>query len=178
MPGRAVCPARGPGGRWTPWHAKRPSGASDGANEVGRTDQLPADGRLRSRVGCWSACGWGSGMPSTVRPDPSTLGVVGERGSRRESCSQLVSGWLFGLLQNPRDVVGAAVDDRNRDDARYLVGVLPLGAIHDSRKEATAGAQGDSALSLVVDLALPAVGGADGRKVVARGTADRRLAAG
>jgi hypothetical protein len=32
------------------------------------------------------ACGWGSGMPSTVRPDPSTLGVVGERGSRRESC--------------------------------------------------------------------------------------------
>jgi len=36
----------------------------------------------RARVpGWWGACGWGSGMPSTVRPDPSTLGVVGERGS-------------------------------------------------------------------------------------------------
>src|SRR5215211_8538700 len=40
--------------------------------------------RLRSRVGWWSACGWGSGMPGTVRPDPFTLGVVGERGSHHE----------------------------------------------------------------------------------------------
>jgi hypothetical protein len=29
---------------------------------------------------------------STVRPDPSTQGVVGERGSHHESCSQLGSG--------------------------------------------------------------------------------------
>src|SRR5512133_253811 len=49
-------------------------------------------GRLRCRVGWWGACGWGSGMPGTVRPDPSTLGAVGERGSRRESCLQLVPG--------------------------------------------------------------------------------------
>ena len=35
IPGRAVCPALGPGGRWTPWHAARAPGASDGANEVG-----------------------------------------------------------------------------------------------------------------------------------------------
>jgi hypothetical protein len=35
VPGRAVCPALGPGGRWTPWHATRPPGASGGANEVG-----------------------------------------------------------------------------------------------------------------------------------------------
>jgi hypothetical protein len=34
----------------------------------------------------------GVGHASTVRPDPSTLGVVGDRGSRRESCSQLVPG--------------------------------------------------------------------------------------
>jgi hypothetical protein len=32
---------------------------------------------------------WGSGMPTTVRPDPSILGAVGERGSRYESCLQL-----------------------------------------------------------------------------------------
>jgi hypothetical protein len=31
-------------------------------------------------------------MPGTVRPDPSTLGVVGDRGSGRESCVQLVPG--------------------------------------------------------------------------------------
>jgi hypothetical protein len=35
LPGRAVCPALGTGGRWTPWHATRPPGASGGANEVG-----------------------------------------------------------------------------------------------------------------------------------------------
>jgi hypothetical protein len=29
------------------------------------------------------------GHARTVRPDPSTLGAVGERGSRRESCLQL-----------------------------------------------------------------------------------------
>ena len=34
----------------------------------------------------------GVGHASTVRPDPSTLGVAGERGSRHESCSQHVPG--------------------------------------------------------------------------------------
>src|SRR5215211_8002985 len=37
LSGRAVCPALGPGGRWTPWHAPRPPGASGEANEVGPT---------------------------------------------------------------------------------------------------------------------------------------------
>src|SRR5215218_5755088 len=46
LPGRAVCPALGPGGRWTPWHAKRAPGASCGANEVGHAQRLPAIGRL------------------------------------------------------------------------------------------------------------------------------------
>src|SRR5215211_8816174 len=64
LPGRAVCPALGPGGRWTPWHAARPPGASDGANEVGHGSGLPAMGRLGCRVGWWSACGWGPGMPA------------------------------------------------------------------------------------------------------------------
>ena len=34
----------------------------------------------------------GVGHASTVRPDPSTLGAVGERGSHYESCLQLVPG--------------------------------------------------------------------------------------
>jgi hypothetical protein len=41
-------------------------------------------------------------MPGTGRPDPSTLGAVGERGSRREGCLQLVSGsagQALGLLK-------------------------------------------------------------------------------
>src|SRR5215218_8558779 len=42
MPGRAVCPALGTGGRWTPWHAERAPGASGGANEVGHVSGLPA----------------------------------------------------------------------------------------------------------------------------------------
>jgi hypothetical protein len=48
------------------------------------------------------ACGLGSGMPGTVRPAPSILGVVGARGSRRESCSQLVPGGNLTLVATLR----------------------------------------------------------------------------
>jgi hypothetical protein len=56
-----------------------------------------------ARVPGWlvSACGWGSGMPGAVRPDPSTLGVVGDRGSRHERCLQLVPGCSSGLVACP-----------------------------------------------------------------------------
>jgi hypothetical protein len=62
FPGRAVCPALGTGGRWTPWHAERPPGASDGANELGRFWI-----RLPSGLGCrvdWRRLWLGSGMPA------------------------------------------------------------------------------------------------------------------
>ncbi len=70
------------------WHAERAPGASDRANEVGPVwIRLPAVagsgaglvGRTRLRLGV--------GHASTVRPDPSTLGVVGERGSHHEGRS-------------------------------------------------------------------------------------------
>src|SRR5215207_9433863 len=86
MPGRAVCPALGPRGRWTPWHANRPPGASGGANEVGPRIRLPA---VAAQEPSWlvECLRLGVGHASTVRPDPSTLGVVGDRGSRREGRS-------------------------------------------------------------------------------------------
>src|SRR5215203_1960490 len=59
--------------RSRPW-IRLPSGLGSGAGLVG------------------GALAAGVGHASTVRPDPSTLGAVGERGSHRESCSQLVSG--------------------------------------------------------------------------------------
>jgi hypothetical protein len=63
VPGRAVCPALGPGGRWTPRHAARPPGASDEANEVGHGSPCrPMVGSGAELVG--GACGWGSGMPA------------------------------------------------------------------------------------------------------------------
>src|SRR5512132_476624 len=84
MPGRAVCPALGTGGRWTPWHGNRPPGAGSGANEVGPTESS-------CRAGSVQLPGWlveclplVVGHASTVRPDPPTLGVVGERGSYHE----------------------------------------------------------------------------------------------
>ena len=40
-------------GRWTPWPATRPPGASGRANEVGHRSRLPAIGRLGCRVGWW-----------------------------------------------------------------------------------------------------------------------------
>jgi integrase len=108
----------------------------------------------------------GPGMPGTVRPDPSTLGVVGERGSRHEGRSQPVSGRLLDLFQEPVEVIGATIDDEDGDDAGHLVGMLALGAVNDLGEQAASGAQGDSALGLVVDLALPAVDGPDGLEVV------------
>jgi hypothetical protein len=52
LPGRAVCPALGPGGRWMPWHAKRPPGASRGANRFGPV-WIRAAGRWSARVPAW-----------------------------------------------------------------------------------------------------------------------------
>jgi hypothetical protein len=102
-----------PGGLPCPWTrgtvdteaCARPPGASDGANEVGPTGSgyRPVVGSGAGLVGGVLAA-WGSGMPGIVRPDPSTLGAVGERGSHRESCLQLVPGndgdWLtrYGRL--------------------------------------------------------------------------------
>ena len=88
-----------------------------------------------------------------------------EAPAARAACRP-VSGRLFGLVEDPAKVVGAAVDDGNRDDAGHLVRVLLSRPLDDLREEAAPGAQGDSALGLVVDLALPAIDGADGLEVV------------
>src|SRR5215213_4943320 len=64
MPGRAVCPSSWNRGPVDAVACREATGASDRANEVGHTIRPPAVGRLRSRVGWWSACGWGSGMPA------------------------------------------------------------------------------------------------------------------
>src|SRR5829696_4293409 len=117
MPGRAVCPALGTGGWWTPWYAARPPGAGAGANEVGH--------RSGCRVCSAQEPSWlvgllrlGVGHASTVRPDPSTLGVVGERGSRHESCLQFVPGsarQALDLLQVGRgDALGWPLEQRPR----------------------------------------------------------------
>src|SRR4029453_2784880 len=90
LPGRAVCPALGTGGRWT---RGMPQGCQGQATEPTKSarsgsGRRPSVGSGAGLVG--GSCGWGSGMPSTVRPDLSTLGVAGERGSHHERCSQLV----------------------------------------------------------------------------------------
>jgi hypothetical protein len=60
----------------------------------------------------------GVGHASTVRPDPSTLGAAGERGSHRESCLQLVpgsAGQALGLLKVRRgDALGWPLEQRPR----------------------------------------------------------------
>src|SRR5215218_10129477 len=169
LSGRAVCPALGPGGRWTPWHAERAPGASGGANEVGHAIRSPAIGRLGCRVGWWGACGWGSGMPApSGQIPPPWARWENEAPTARAAC-RLVSGRLFGLFQDPPEIVGAAVDDRDGDDAGHLVRMLLFGSLDDLREKAAPGAERDSALGLVVDLALPAVDGADRLEVVPGG---------
>jgi integrase len=71
MPGRAVCSARGPGGRWTPWHAKRAPGASGGANEVGHESTAePQGGPLREQkfvAGIFKPAAARAGLPHRLR---------------------------------------------------------------------------------------------------------------
>jgi hypothetical protein len=78
LSGWAVCPALGPGGRWVPWHATRPPGASGGANEVDPTGSTAERGSARVPGWLVECLRLGSGMPGTVRPAPSTP----ERGRR------------------------------------------------------------------------------------------------
>ena len=66
-----------------PWHAERAQGQA--------VSQRSRPLRSGCRVGSAQEPAWlveclrlVVGHASTVRPDPSTLGVVGERGSRRE----------------------------------------------------------------------------------------------
>ena len=75
-----------PGGWWTPGHANRPQGqAMEPTKSAIDQDRRPWPARVPGwLVECLRL---GVGHASTVRPDPSTLGVVGERGSRHEGRS-------------------------------------------------------------------------------------------
>jgi hypothetical protein len=101
------------------------------------------------RVGSAQVPGWlveclrlGVGHAGTVRPDPSTLGVAGERGSHHESCLQLVPGsagqaldlfkvWCWDALgwsleQRPRGIVRK---DDGADVGEALLQVVVLEAL-------------------------------------------------
>ena len=89
LAGRSALPLEpGDGG-----HRGMPPGRQGQATEPTKSamHRLTGRGRLRCRVG-WRRLRLVVGHASTVRPDPSTLGMVGERGSHHESCSQLVPG--------------------------------------------------------------------------------------
>jgi hypothetical protein len=62
----------------------------------------------------------GVGHASTVRPDPSTLGVVGERGSRHEGRSRPLPGHSRCDLRDPaapwRDVRAFSAEARGRGE--------------------------------------------------------------
>ena len=60
---RAVCPALGPGDGGHCGMPREPQGQATEPTKSAM-DQAAEHGRLRCRVGWWSACGWGSGMPA------------------------------------------------------------------------------------------------------------------
>ena len=98
MPGRAVCPALGTGGRWTPWHANRPPGASGGANEVGPVwIKLPSGlGSGAGLVG--GACGWGR----ACQPRPASSLHPGRGGRTRLPPRELLAARPRLLVQRWR----------------------------------------------------------------------------
>jgi hypothetical protein len=85
------------------------------------------------RVGSARVPGWlveclrlGVGHASTVRPDPSTLGVAGERGSSRESCLQLVQASLSRWsLVGPRSEPELVHAEHQADFPTVVVEAMP-----------------------------------------------------
>src|SRR5215213_4130266 len=64
LSGRAVCPALGPGGRWTPRHAERPPRGKRWSQRNRPSIKVAGRGRLGAGLVGGAACGWGSGMPA------------------------------------------------------------------------------------------------------------------
>jgi len=90
VPGRAVCPALGTGdGGHRGMPRERQGQAAEPTKSAIDQDRRPWVGSGAGLVG--GALVAGVGHASTVRPDPSTLGVGGERGSHHESCSPVRS---------------------------------------------------------------------------------------
>jgi hypothetical protein len=86
LPGRAVCPALGTGDGG---HRGMPREHQRQATEPTKSAMYQVAGSWPARVPGWlvERLRLGVGHASTVRPDPSTLGAVGERGSRHEGRS-------------------------------------------------------------------------------------------
>jgi hypothetical protein len=92
---------------------------------------------INCRVGSAQVPAWlveglrlGSGMPGTVRPDPSTLGVVGERGSRHEGRSPTRRQAASGQSRWPPADANAGRSQRHLAGRRHRVdtAVLPQGS--------------------------------------------------
>src|SRR4029453_10472295 len=120
MPGRAVCSARGPGGRWTPWHATRPPGASDRANEVGHASRLPAVAGSRAELvgGALAAGGRACQEPSGQIPPPwarwENEAPTARAARSSAQAAQLAASALAGATPRPDHGVqpGAPCSDR------------------------------------------------------------------
>ena len=80
-----------------PWHANRPPGASDGANEVGHAIRSPAvAGSGAGLVG--GACGWGSGMPAPSGQIPPPWAWRENEAPTTRAARRPVPGMLVGIM--------------------------------------------------------------------------------
>src|SRR5215212_6853612 len=81
LAGRSALPLE-PGGWWTPWHANRPPGASDGANEVGPTSRYDRPKRRYQRTASTMTSG---GKRKPAKADRRTGADEGGEFSYRQS---------------------------------------------------------------------------------------------
>src|SRR4030095_10453667 len=81
VPGRAVCPALGPGGRWNRGMPQDHQEQATEPTKSARLDQVADRGRLGCRVGWSTRLRLGGGEASTVPPDPPPPGAGGGRGA-------------------------------------------------------------------------------------------------
>jgi hypothetical protein len=109
LPGRAVCPALGPGDGGHRGMPRDHQGQALEPTKVGYRSRSPTMGWLGVPSWLAGALAAGVGHASTVRPDPSTRSVVGERGSHRESR-------LSDRLKPPEPVSAQSVLEVTRSD--------------------------------------------------------------
>src|SRR5690349_6458329 len=97
-----------------------------------------------------------------------TITVAARAGSMFSACmlAHAASRWRIGLVGHPLKVVRVTADDRPCGDARNLVRVAFLHALHDRVHQRHARVQGRAPLGSLEDLSAPTVDGPDGCEIV------------
>jgi hypothetical protein len=103
LPGRAVCPSSWNRGPVDTVACRKAARGKQRSQRSRPSVNVAAIGRLGCRVGWWSACGWGSGMPAPTGQVPPHFALwENEAPATRAACSPSQAQHAPTVSQKPR----------------------------------------------------------------------------